>query len=265
MKKSFDLKRFLNNINYLIKIQNRKIGDVEKAADVSAGYLSRINKEGGKPNLQFAMNIAEALHTSIDSLLKVDMVNMTATEQYVLNFLNKVIDETSKDLLAWKRNSYDTLVDMELNPRKNIHPLFTVEEEERYINNEDLDIIERAIFYSNSFSKHTRVHGDCFWVPIQDDANLFVMDIEKDADSDENIELAKEVWIALRGGATQYLCSNYKNDRLAGIVNILYDVVEENVKHPKVDPNFRNVIDAFMHKDDEIESTPINTDDEIPF
>ena len=41
----FDKTIFMNNITYLLKRRNIKIGDLENKIGVSKGYISRINKE----------------------------------------------------------------------------------------------------------------------------------------------------------------------------------------------------------------------------
>ena len=41
----FDKTIFMNNITYLLKRRNIKIGDLENKIGVSKGYISRINKK----------------------------------------------------------------------------------------------------------------------------------------------------------------------------------------------------------------------------
>lgn len=108
MMEKFNSKLLFDNIEYLIRTQDRKIGEVEAEAGVSAGYISRTNKEsGGKPGIDFIMNISEVLHVSIDTLLKVNISSLTPTESYIVSFLEKMTKDTIKDLLAWEFETKD--------------------------------------------------------------------------------------------------------------------------------------------------------------
>lgn len=51
----FDKRLFISNIYQLAKERSVKIGDLEKKAGVSVGYLSRINKEDSNtvPTIDF--------------------------------------------------------------------------------------------------------------------------------------------------------------------------------------------------------------------
>lgn len=69
MAEQFNAEVLFDNIDFLIKSENRKIGEVESKAGVSAGYISRTSKDGGsRPGIDFIMNIAKVLHVSIDTL-----------------------------------------------------------------------------------------------------------------------------------------------------------------------------------------------------
>ena len=79
----FDKKILLENISYLLKEKEMKIGELEAAAKVSTGYISRITKEeNSKPGIEFIMNVAEVLNVGMDTLLKVDLSAQTPTEKY---------------------------------------------------------------------------------------------------------------------------------------------------------------------------------------
>lgn len=114
MTEQFNPKVLFDNVDFLIKSENRKIGEVESDAGVSAGYISRTSKDGGsRPGIDFIMNIAKVLHVSIDTLLKVDISSLTPTERYLISFLKKLEHDTVHDLLAWERVSAESLNNME--------------------------------------------------------------------------------------------------------------------------------------------------------
>lgn len=114
MAEQFNAEVLFDNIDFLIKSENRKIGEVESEAGVSAGYISRTSKDGGsRPGIDFIMNIAKVLHVSIDTLLKVDISSLTPTERYLISFLEKLEHDTVHDLLDWERVSAESLNNIE--------------------------------------------------------------------------------------------------------------------------------------------------------
>ena len=52
MNIEFNKQLMLDNISFLLKESEKKIGELESEAGVSAGYISRISKEGNtKPGI----------------------------------------------------------------------------------------------------------------------------------------------------------------------------------------------------------------------
>nr|DAZ69318.1 MAG TPA: Methylphosphonate synthase, Hydroxymethylphosphonate, Iron, OXIDOREDUCTASE [Caudoviricetes sp.] len=263
MAEKFNSKRFFNNIEYLIRTHDRKVGEVETEAGVSAGYISRTNKESGsKPGIDFIMNISEVLHVSIDTLLKVDIASLTPTEAYLVSFLEKLTKETSKDLLAWEFKSVDTLNSLE--PNENFQeqfPLFSCEMFS-YYGGERTE--EKVVFISRSFGKNTYINGDCFQLRLKNGAYIYIMDIVSGNESNLS-DTAKEIWMSMNDGSTQFLCSDYADSKMKPVIQDLHAAVTENIKHPKVKPEFKYIIDSFMNGDINDDSPTKDTYDEIPF
>ena len=262
----FNSQILFDNIEFLIKSENRKIGEVESAAGVSAGYISRTSKDGGsKPGIDFIMNIAKVLHVSIDTLLKVEIASLTPTEKYLISFLEKLEHDTTHDLLTWNRESKEHLreidVDREGFPE---HPLF---EFHRFHANEKGEYpqgVSRVVFASRLFGVDTAINGDCFNLRMKNNAHLYLMNISKIKDQSGNAEgSAIEVWMQTQSN-TQYLCNDYGNSKLKDYIDNLYAVVSESTKHPKVEPDVRYIIDSFM-KNDNDDDPPTGFDEEIPF
>jgi transcriptional regulator with XRE-family HTH domain len=61
-----------SNILFLIKLNNFGVGEFEKAAGVSAGYISR-SKKGDNASLDFVVRAAQIFGVSIDDLIMVDL------------------------------------------------------------------------------------------------------------------------------------------------------------------------------------------------
>lgn len=263
----FNPKVLFDNIDFLIKSESRKIGEVETEAGVSAGYISRTSKDGGsRPGIDFIMNIAEVLHISIDTLLKVDISSLTTTERYLISFLEKLEHDTVRDILDWDRVTAESLNNMEMDQNGIInHPLFDFHRFYEEGEGEYPEEVSRVVFVSNSFDVHTLIHDDCFELRLKNGAYLHLMNISKSVYriNDSNA-FAKEVWMSIPSQEPQYLCSDYGDSKLADFIDNLYAAVAENTKHPKVKQEFRYIIDSFMKGENE-DDPPHQFDEEIPF
>ncbi len=255
------------NIEFLIKEQNKKVGEVETEAGVSAGYISRATRGGGsKPGIDFVVNVAHILQVGVDTLLNVDMADLTPTEKYLLSFLEKLKNDTNQDLLDWERETSESLNNLEADQYGNTgHPLFN---ERTFYEETDAEYpnqVTRVVFASHTFDVHTAIHGDCFTLKMKNQSHLYVMNISKSVyrmrDDDA---FAKEIWMCTEGNSPQFLCSNYNDSQLSTAVDTLYAAILENTKHPKVKQSVKYIIDAYMKGDNEDDPKP-DFDEEIPF
>ena len=103
---SLDLmNRIQKNVNHLIQIQGLKKADVEKAAGVSPGYLSRFSRKtgcGSLPSLQFITSISNQLGVSIDDLVRRDLTSVSQDMLQPLAVLEKLFSETKNGELSWE-------------------------------------------------------------------------------------------------------------------------------------------------------------------
>ena len=115
LKQKFDKMRCIANIYGLSKQKNMKIGELESKAGVSAGYLSRLNKEDStaSPSIEFLAVIATELDISLDTLIGAELVKLTSTEEYILNFLKRLIVDTESDKLVWLRETKQELDELD--------------------------------------------------------------------------------------------------------------------------------------------------------
>lgn len=84
----------------LLKI---KIGDLEREAELSSGYLSKLNKEDNKavPSIDILLPIANALGVSLDILVSVNYEELGENEIYFSNLIDKLIVRTEKQNVVW--------------------------------------------------------------------------------------------------------------------------------------------------------------------
>lgn len=261
MNIDFNKQLLFENIAFLVKERGLKIGELETAAGVSPGYISRASKEGGPtPGIEFIVGIANELKVSIDTLISAHMAEMTPTERYIISFLEKLERDTNDDKLDWGRESAGSLNRMEADINGCVsHPLFSFETFMEESDCEYPNQLNEVRFISHTFDVHTYITGACFNLRLKNGALLYLMDISKSVhrvnDSDA---YAKEVWIYQAGNGTQYLCSNRDVDPIGQMVDSLYTAVAENSKHPKIKPGLQYVINAYMEDDisDDEDSLP---------
>lgn len=260
----FNKKLVFDNISFMVKELGKKIGELESEAGVSPGYISRTSKdEKTKPGIDFILKVAEALGTSIDTLVYVDLAGVTPTERYLISFIDKLKSDTLQDKLEWERISAGSLNRLEPDGNGHIsHPLFSYE---TFYEEGPLDYpeeVSRVVFPSNTFDCHTYICGDCFSLCMKNGAVLHLMNISKSVHRVNDTDAyAKEVWMTKPTVGAQFLCSNQDASPLAKMVDSLYSVVKEASKHPKIKRDLQYVIDAFMQ--DDLSDDP--SEDDLPF
>ncbi len=262
MTSEFNKQLFLDNISFLLKESDKKIGELETEAGVSPGYISRISKEGNsKPGIEFIMKVADSLNISMDTLLKLALTEMTPTERYLVSFLEKIEKDTMEDKLDWSRESADQLNQTESDINGNTdHPLLSYQTFYEEGETEYPDQVSRVVFVSKNFNCRTFIKGDCFNLRLKNGSLLYLMNISKSVHRVNDPDAyAKEIWMYTPSTGANYICSNRDNSELAKLVDNLYSTVNEQMKHPRLKQELQYVIDAFM-KDD------LNDDEEtLPF
>ena len=265
MSVDFNKQVLFDNISFLVKERGLKIGELEAAAGVSPGYISRASKEGGStPGFDFIFNVARVLKVSIDTLAFAHMSEMTPTERYIISFLEKLERDTNGDKLEWNCESAGTLnrIGTDINGEPE-HSLFSYETFYEQTDGEYPDQLTECRFISRSFDVHTIIHGPCFNLRLKNGVRLYIMDIEKSVHpSRDPSALAKEVWLYDSSKGSQYLCCNRDKAPIGNLVESLYTAIDENCKHPKIKSDFQYVINAFMK--DDLSDDQIDPDN-LPF
>ena len=242
MNDNFNSRLIFDNISYLIKEQGKKVGEVETQAGVSAGYISRNSKDSNsKPGIDFLFRVSEILNTSIDTIMKIPLSDLTPTERYLVSFFEKLKADTAADKILWERESKEYLNQLEPDINGFVHhPLFSYET--CYVPSETdyPDQVDKTVFVIN---------GDCYNVRLKNGVRLYLMNIVKIVhqvnDSDAT---ALEAWMMDNSGG-QCLCGTQNDQFLADLLIDLYNTVHEVLRHPQLSNSFRCAIDAFMNDD----------------
>lgn len=249
----FDKKRCIANIYQLAKEQSIKIGDLEKKAGASAGYLSRINKDDNNsmPSIDFIAAVAKELGVSVDALIQNDYTTITATEKYLLAFIDKLLTRTNADELDWKKDSEIDMRNVGYDPEGDpAHPLFTY----------GPNGIHSAPVYNSRFNGDYEISGDCFHLkmPGNDNSVLYLMCADMPGGKDlpfggDDYEL----YLVKRWEVKPLCHACPDNSPFYNALRQLYAAATESCKHPKLDFDVMQVIDIFM--------TEAEDDEQLPF
>jgi len=251
-----------------MKERNIKTGDFETAVGVSAGYFSRLNKEGSKttPSIEVLYEIAKELHISIDTLISIDLTALTASEMYMLDFLEKLLTKTSSFEMVWDKESDIYLRNLPIDENGNaLHPLFE---------NRQLSAIGESgypepywqVVYNSLFRPEEAIEtiDDGFKISIGKKTTLYLMCIEIPTKDELPFGMTEYELYLVKGYTVEPLC-HYDSERESPFNNMLqklYRSAAESSKHIKIKDTVRSAIDAFMN-DTELDEDDINGD--LPF
>lgn len=96
-----------SNIQYFLKSRSMTIGEFEDVVNVSRGYVSRTLKGSSYPGIEFLISTARLFNITLDSLLFRDWSSPTPQETKILNFVDRLIEQTSNTSLEWKSSEND--------------------------------------------------------------------------------------------------------------------------------------------------------------
>jgi len=251
---TFDKKRCLANIYFLAKEKNIKIGDLESTAGVSAGYLSRINKEDNEtnPSVELLIAVAHELGVSLDALINYEFDKQTATEVYLLQFIEKLTYDTVHSDYPWKREAESYLKELPSDQNGNVeHPLFTI-----YDPREQSYSSVRYISYFEDIpgSGDVLIDGDSYNTELPDGSQVYLMRVLQ-----PEFEISYELYLINQHG-TSALCESRMAGGFSQALENLYTAATESCKHIKINSTTRSIIDAYMTG-----KTIVPSDDDLPF
>lgn len=238
----FDKKRFLKNVYYLVKIKEIKIGVLEANANVSTGYLARLNKDDNKsvPSIEVLVSISDMLGVSMDSLIGCDLESMSGNDKYICRFLDKLIFDTTNNKYVWTKEDAAVLYSTE---RGVEHPLLKNAGDHHLYNNH----------YQSLFRPNEDVELDhCqYFVKIRQNTFLYLMSTLvslKSMNTDE-IKVEKEIELYYaKEQAVRTVCRKHYmqhspfNEKLLQ----LRQAAQNSTQHVNLDKELREVIDDFM-------------------
>lgn len=257
--KEFNKRVCLSNIYFLAKQKNIKIGDLESAAGVSAGYISRLNKDTTKasPSIEMLVVVADMLGVSLDSLLHNDLEELTPTEKYMVDFLARLTQKTIDNDEIWKRESYSKLRCVRQNEHGDPdHPLFTWQTFSEIGGGGYPENFTR-ISYNSLFreSEAVDIYDDGYVLPFSGDKSLYLMKVGVPVEMDDRgntTEIEYELYMVDRNWNVSIVCHSTWDEESPynqPLVD-LYAAAADSSKHPILTSAVKSAIDDFMSVDD---------------
>ena len=266
MKKTFNRERFFGNIYALIKQKKKKVGDVEKLADVSAGYLARLarDKEGSVPSVEFVTNIAAALEVTVDFLLYANVGSLTPNEKYIMTVLEQLISDTQCGEIEWECEKGYVFREVSEPGRVGgfTHPLF-----------KENDMPDNGITYLSSYMYQSGfageypvdVCGDCYntELPLAD-ARIYIMNAKPENYSAE--QRGFEIYLVSGEEVLPLACTWEVADEIRKKIETLYDTIAEAMSHVKLGDKAKGILDRYLQSGRPIRTASVNDDDfmEVP-
>lgn len=245
MNKEFNKEIMLNNIYYLLKEKSIKIGDFEENSGVSVGYLSRLGKdEKSKPSVETVMKMAYYLHVSVDMLVTFDLTGLTATEDYLIKFFQRLKEETMHNAVNWQKESAIGLNQLTDTLSESVsHPLYEYIDITESQDSGTIQTVRKAIFKSHNYDIQTRINNDCYNCEFCDNYSLYIMNV---CGTGRSGFLILEAWVVTPSRDKEFLCSIGGNPILDASMRELYMAISESMKHPKLNCYIKGAIDDFM-------------------
>lgn len=246
----------LKNVDYLLAQQNKKLGELEEKSGNYPGYLSRMKsgKSSSDPSIEFLMTAAEELNVPLELLVSSDLTEMTSTEEFIMKFLNKVIDNTKKDELRWTRETITELnrqeIERDMDGYEVVpHPLYTIGE-----SGEGVDYYEFPLY--NSLFFH-----NCGVTPCGNgynailsgtDNTIYIMECGKGDDSltwnkDRFYELYLVDSYAYGNCRVKKICNTIEaRDIIVETVNSLVKNIISSLNRIHIDSDVKEILSAYI-------------------
>lgn len=256
--KEFNKRVCLSNIYFLAKQKGIKIGDLESAAGVSAGYISRLNKPETKtsPSIEVLVTVADMLGVTLDALLQHDFEELTPGEKYMVDFLSKLIEKTTYHDEIWRRESYKKLKNIRQNQNGDPeHPLFAwmsslevggggYPEEHTFIGYNSLFREEEDV-----------VVCDDGYILTFADKFLYLMKVAVPTEMDDKgntMEFEYELYMVDRNWNVSIVCHSTWDEESPynQPLSDLYASAADSSKHPVLTSSVKSAIDEYMSVDD---------------
>lgn len=247
-----------DNINYLLNKTGKKIGEFEKEVGVSVGYISRkALGDGTKIKLDFVVNAARTLGVTIDMLLSVKLSELSATEKYLVTFIDKLTKDTADEHLIddWEMETASYLQN-EVTVNENgccTHPLALATNRKVHEDDGYPYVTYDIAWPSRAYGLHSTISGNWLKLELGDKGVLYLTQVtDSESDPTEKNAVVKELWLVTgqdECSENHFLCNSQGHKEIAQAIDNLYLTAFKAAKTPVIQAEAKNIIDAFMRDD----------------
>ena len=245
----------LKNIYMLAEKNNLKISELEECGGMSAGFLSRAKNPENKAKLPLEgiVAIAAKLEVPLDIFIGVDMSSISETDNYQLKLLDKLIDETTREILDWKVDTLEymqTVGDYDYDERTESsgligHTLY------RYLDEADLLYYNGIADYEEF--EDPKPHGNFYHAVIANGIKVYLADVEYDKVATNKKVPAYELWLCSRNknggeGVVEGICTTVEaKSFVTEKIKMLHSIIEKNIGSRHLSHNSRKMIDMYVN------------------
>lgn len=247
--KNFKRARFLKNFRIYLGKSNIKLGDIEREAGVTAGYVSRL--ESGKisadPSVEFVLTAAKMLGLSVEQLVNEEYVELSPTEEYISKVLSTMITDTKQDVLVWYTETQMELMCIGADSQGDTeHPLFKA----TFSGGSSGYPEPSGAEYSSRFARADGAApaGNFYHTTLPSTkSKIYITKIKEDLFGKINVAL--EMYMVDEYNHIKPVCADDKCcDHIKNKIGILYKEIEMAVSHLHIDDSVRNVFDMYMEE-----------------
>ena len=241
---TYSKKRLVGNIMYKMKEKGVKVGELEEAAQVSAGYFSRLKTAEGDdtcPSLETLMRVAAKLECSINTLLYCDYGILTETEKFIAKFLTNMLARTNSAELPWERESIRAVTTDSYNTPDKCHPL-----------TREVDDILPNVYSSEFTDDDCELLGPVMKLP----RGLNVYYLSKIARGEKKI-VAYEMYLYTSDDVLKPVCESVMMGKreIWELMRDLYESAGVASRNLRIEPDVKKSLEEFMS----------GADDPLPF
>lgn len=108
----FDNSTLANNIAFLGKKHNMRVGELEETIGISVGYLSRTLKENSKKkmSIDIVWKIAQFFGTDIRTLTEKEMWSARTNTDLLERFLDRLYEDTQDNIIIWEIDGANVVI-----------------------------------------------------------------------------------------------------------------------------------------------------------
>jgi transcriptional regulator with XRE-family HTH domain len=236
--KSFNKERLINNIYFLAKLKNIKIGDLENGIYVSTGYFSRYKKSSKDSSMSVdtLCLISNKLDVSLDILLFSNLSNLTASETQTFSYLSSFIKLTENKIFKWEKLTHNNII-------------------ENYENSSFLNKMDIPLLEYEKLEDKLLISYKSFYDDLKYEINFPLFVLEKETSTlyltsinNKDNETIYEFYLYLDGEIKNiYRTSKYSNQELNQLLENLYNCCTKYSNEVNYDDETINEINNILN------------------